>query len=820
MIATSMSLLQHVCSVPIARAMRPRSVTVISSRSLSATTSSSSTPSRASQVDPHVLLGMSEPELQQVAIDLGQGRLFAIFFVQFCILVTYVSFVCAPFFSWELVPLVFRNDLQEAGWKVGRSPIFQTVTAADGTVKLLIRLEDNRLIETVGIPVEDEKGSMRLTACISSQVGCPLRCSFCATGKGGFSRNLQRHEIVEQVLAIEEIFKHRVTNVVFMGMGEPMLNLKSVLEAHRCLNKDVQIGQRMITISTVGVPNTIKKLASHKLQSTLALSLHAPNQKLRETIVPSAKSYPLEAIMKDCKEYFLETSRRVSFEYTLLAEVNDRVEHAKELAELLHQWGRGHHVNLIPFNPIQGSDYKRPYKKAVQAFAAVLESRKITVSVRQTRGLDASAACGQLRNEFQKSPLVINSDSLESQPENVASKTKIEAEYSLSLELLVDLVKIEDQLLFLIGYVMRGYSPPHYSSPRRGYGGRERSPPRRGYGGGGGYGRSKEQNSGSLLVRNIPLDCRPEELRGLFERFGAVRDVYIPKDYRTGYSLEPLKEPILSSSRLTDDLVSMNVREPRGFGFVQFVDPYDAMEAQHHMNGQVFGKRQMFVVVAAETRKRPEEMRHRARVSGPSDYGGRTSYSQLITALYQYASGRSHSRSLSRSPHPYHASRSRYRSRSYSPALKQRNYSPSPERRYADHLRFPRGPPPEREGGHRCRSYSPCYGRGDDLNINNNGFGKSCKKTKYFICYLSVEVMSEGDECTLKSRELGSRLMVDPQVHLMEEDLGRLTYHQGLLDRAMSSLCARVNTVFCMHQQIVVRLVLPCVDELEHLKIF
>uniref|UniRef100_A0A6N2M6I4 RRM domain-containing protein n=1 Tax=Salix viminalis TaxID=40686 RepID=A0A6N2M6I4_SALVM len=252
------------------------------------------------------------------------------------------------------------------------------------------------------------------------------------------------------------------------------------------------------------------------------------------------------------------------------------------------------------------------------------------------------------------------------------------------------------------GYVMRGYSPPHYSSPRRGYGGRGRSPPRRGYGGGGGggggYGRSKEQNSGSLLVRNIPLDCRPEELRGLFERFGAVRDVYIPKDYRTG--------------------------EPRGFGFVQFVDPCDAMEAQHHMNGQVFGKRQMFVVVAADTRKRPEEMRHRARVSGPSDYGGQTSYSQLITALYQYASGRSHSRSLSRSPHPFHASRSRYRSRSYSPAPKQRNYSPSPERRYADHLRFPRGPPPERESGHRCRSYSPCYGRGDDLNINNNGFGK------------------------------------------------------------------------------------------------
>ncbi|XP_010937613.1 uncharacterized protein [Elaeis guineensis] len=200
-----------------------------------------------------------------------------------------------------------------------------------------------------------------------------------------------------------------------MGMGEPMLNLKSVLEAHRCLNKDVQIGQRMMTISTVGVPNTIKLLASYKLQSTLAVSLHAPNQELREMIVPSAKSYPLDALMDDCKAYFIQTRRRVTFEYTLLAGVNDRIEHAVELAELLHSCGRGYHVNLIPFNPIEGSEYRRPYKKAVLAFAAALESKKITVSVRQTRGLDASAACGQLRNNFQKSPL-LESAAAEPQP--------------------------------------------------------------------------------------------------------------------------------------------------------------------------------------------------------------------------------------------------------------------------------------------------------------------------------------------------------------------------------------------------------------------
>ncbi|XP_071930039.1 uncharacterized protein [Coffea arabica] len=354
----SMAIFQHVVTAPFARAVRFRTLTVACSTVTLPSLKKKAEASSKVDLQSQVLLGMSEQELQQLAVDFGQ---------------------------------------------------------------LLIKLEDNRLVETVGIPVEDDKGSVRLTACVSSQVGCPLRCSFCATGKGGFARNLKRHEIVEQVLAIEDVFKHRVTNVVFMGMGEPMLNLKEVLEAHRCLNKDIQIGQRMITISTVGVPNTIKKLASHKLQSTLAISLHAPNQKLRESIVPSAKSYPLEAIMKDCRDYFLETSRRVSFEYTLLAGVNDTIEHALELAELLHEWGRSYHVNLIPFNPVEGSDYQRPYKKSTLAFAAALESRKITVSVRQTRGLDASAACGQLRNQFQKSPLLTGAEDQQSNSEIAVS---------------------------------------------------------------------------------------------------------------------------------------------------------------------------------------------------------------------------------------------------------------------------------------------------------------------------------------------------------------------------------------------------------------
>ncbi|CAM8892863.1 unnamed protein product [Rhodiola kirilowii] len=407
-----MALIQQVCSIPLARAARVRSLT-IHSRSAVSIPAPPASPSRITVKESRVLLGLSEKELQQVALDFGQqsyrGK-------QLHQLLYKRKVKEIPDFSH--LPLAFRNELQEAGWKVGRSPIHQSVTAADGTIKILLKLEDSRLVETVGIPVVDDKGSVRLTACVSSQVGCPLRCAFCATGQGGFSRNLQKHEIVEQVLAIEELFNQRVTNVVFMGMGEPMMNLKAVVGAHQCLNKDVEIGQRMITISTVGVPNTIKKLASHKLQSTLAVSLHAPNQKLRETIIPSAKSYPLDALLMDCRDYFQETGRRVTFEYTLLGMTlllkyfpNMQV----ELAELLHEYGRGYHVNLIPYNPIEGSEFRRPYRKAIAAFSAALESRKITTSVRQTRGLDASAACGQLRNQFQKNPLQADKETAQSE---------------------------------------------------------------------------------------------------------------------------------------------------------------------------------------------------------------------------------------------------------------------------------------------------------------------------------------------------------------------------------------------------------------------
>lgn len=254
-----------------------------------------------------------------------------------------------------------------------------------------------------------EPSRKRFTVCVSSQVGCAMRCSFCATGRQGFRRNLSAAEIVNQVLALEDLFDRRATNVVFMGMGEPLLNLREVLRAHRCLNRDVGIGGRNFTISTVGVPNALSKLAAHRLQATLAVSLHAPDQALRERLVPSAKAYPLEALLEDCKLYKQTTGKRVTFEYTLLAGENDSPQHAKALAKLLRsRVGRGCHVNLLPWNPVGGGAqeevrHRRPSKTAVKRFTDAMALEKgITHTVRRTRGLEADAACGQLTGSFER----------------------------------------------------------------------------------------------------------------------------------------------------------------------------------------------------------------------------------------------------------------------------------------------------------------------------------------------------------------------------------------------------------------------------------
>ncbi|MEB3211941.1 MAG: 23S rRNA (adenine(2503)-C(2))-methyltransferase RlmN [Leptolyngbyaceae bacterium] len=288
----------------------------------------------------------------------------------------------------SVFPKAWRADVADV--PVGRSQLHHRSESPDGTVKYLLRMADDQVIETVGIP-----SGKRLTVCVSSQVGCPMACDFCATGKGGFLRNLELHEIVDQVLTVQEDFQQRVSNIVFMGMGEPLLNSENVLGAVRSINEDIGISQRAITISTVGIPGRIRQLAGHKLQVTLAISLHASNQSGREKLIPSAKPYPIEDLLAECHDYVQMTGRRVTFEYILLAGVNDCVHHANELAD--HLRGFQSHVNLIPYNPISEVDYQRPDGDRITTFVETLKRRHIAVSVRRSRGLAKDAACGQLR---------------------------------------------------------------------------------------------------------------------------------------------------------------------------------------------------------------------------------------------------------------------------------------------------------------------------------------------------------------------------------------------------------------------------------------
>ena len=289
----------------------------------------------------------------------------------------------------SVLPKKWRETLTD--YPLGRSTIHYRSIAPDATRKYLLRLADGLIIETVGIP-----SAKRLTVCVSSQVGCPMACDFCATGKGGFTRNLQAYEIIDQVLTVQEDFGERVSNVVFMGMGEPLINLDEVVAAVKSLNQDIGIGQRSLTISTVGLPGKIRELAQHKLQVTFAVSLHASNQQLRQQLIPSAQHYNLDTLLDECREYVQITGRRVTFEYILLAGINNLPEHAQELAR--HLKGFQSHVNLIPYNPIQEAEYQRPSKQSINQFSDLLKRERIAVSVRYSRGLEADAACGQLRS--------------------------------------------------------------------------------------------------------------------------------------------------------------------------------------------------------------------------------------------------------------------------------------------------------------------------------------------------------------------------------------------------------------------------------------
>ncbi len=270
-------------------------------------------------------------------------------------------------------------------------------TSVDGTVKLLFRTLDGQLVETVMIPDGD-----RTTVCVSSQVGCAMGCTFCATGQQGFTRNLSAQEIVGQILSVQQLEGNRVTNVVYMGMGEPLLNYDEVIKSIKIINDEqgLNIGIRHLTVSTCGIVPGILRLADEGLQLVLAVSLHSADELQRAEMMPVSRAYPLSTLMSACQQYWEKTGRRVTFEYALIAGVNDSRESAEQLVELVSQLQC--HINLIPINPVANTGFERSQEQSVRRFAQKLERAGVSATVRKERGTDIEAACGQLKGKVEK----------------------------------------------------------------------------------------------------------------------------------------------------------------------------------------------------------------------------------------------------------------------------------------------------------------------------------------------------------------------------------------------------------------------------------
>jgi 23S rRNA (adenine2503-C2)-methyltransferase len=299
------------------------------------------------------------------------------------------------------LPKRLREDLARDFLVLGTS-VSHRSEAADGTRKLLVRLRDGQAVECVLIPEGD-----RRTACISTQVGCGMGCVFCASGLNGVARNLSAGEILEQLVRLNNTLAstERLTHVVVMGMGEPLANLDNLLEALEIVvSKDgFGLGARRVTISTVGLPSKIRRLANEGKQYHLAVSLHAPTDILRNRIVPTNSKTGLASILEAADYFFDKTGRQVTYEYVLLRDINDSAVEARELGALLR--GRRAHVNLIPFNEVEGLPYRRPSDRSLEEFTGELRKSGISVKVRKRKGSEIDAACGQLRRQIDKQPV-------------------------------------------------------------------------------------------------------------------------------------------------------------------------------------------------------------------------------------------------------------------------------------------------------------------------------------------------------------------------------------------------------------------------------
>lgn len=290
-----------------------------------------------------------------------------------------------------------RDRLKEEYEIVAPVMVRRQISKKDGTNKFLFSLSDGQMVESVLMPYHHGQ-----SVCISSQVGCRMGCTFCASTIGGLIRNLTPAEMLGQIYAISRITGERVSNVVVMGTGEPLDNLDHLVTFIRLLSheKGLHISQRNITVSTCGLVPAIRRLAGEHLQITLALSLHAATQEKRRRLMPVAKAFELEEVMEACEYYFRETGRRMTYEYSLVSGVNDTSEDARQLCALLG--GRNCHLNLIPVNPIKESSYVRPDRAGVVRFKNQLEKCGINVTIRREMGSDIDGACGQLRRRHEE----------------------------------------------------------------------------------------------------------------------------------------------------------------------------------------------------------------------------------------------------------------------------------------------------------------------------------------------------------------------------------------------------------------------------------
>ncbi len=344
------------------------------------------------------LYGLPPEELDQVMAELGQPR-----YRSNQVLHSLYRAAPKPISEMGQLPATLRRGLEEGGYVAGTATEVRRVVSEDGdTTKLLLRMQDGTLIETV-LMQYPEPGDRhpRSTVCVSTQAGCAMGCVFCATGQMGFERNLTAAEVVQQVVFCSNVLRERdehVTNIVFMGMGEPLANYRETVRAVRILSdkRAFGLGQRHITISTVGVVRAIDRLADEGLQVGLAISLHAPDEALRQRLVPTAGPSSVRDLVRAADRYFRKTGRRVTIEYALIDGENDSPETARGLARVLH--GKGVHVNLIPINPTAGG-FKRPARARTLEFEHVLRAGGINCTVRVEKGAEISAACGQLRTD-------------------------------------------------------------------------------------------------------------------------------------------------------------------------------------------------------------------------------------------------------------------------------------------------------------------------------------------------------------------------------------------------------------------------------------